>query len=89
MLIWQNGFVSFAELDGYQLRRMVSDVERNCGNKTDLAKKVIRILSRPPKEERDEERKREKERRSAGQSSSGYAAMSHAVSHTKHTKCRM
>ncbi|XP_063440460.1 uncharacterized protein LOC134721406 isoform X1 [Mytilus trossulus] len=66
------------KLDGYQLRRMVSDVERNCGNKTDLAKKVIRILSRPPKEERDEERKREKERRSAGHSSSGYGPMSHA-----------
>ena len=67
-------------MDGYQLRRMVSDVERNSQNKTDLAKKIIRILSRPPREEREEERKKEKERRAAGHPSSAYAPMSHAVS---------
>ena len=38
------------KMDGYQTRRMLSDVESKSSNKAELAKKIISILCRPPME---------------------------------------
>lgn len=53
------------EFEGYNFRRMVNEVEKTA-NKTDLAKKIIRILTRPPREEREKEKEKNKEKRSKG-----------------------